>query len=207
MSVRGSAMSEDSRSGDPKSVARSRVPPNQSVTTSFYTLTAEAVPVVDTAALVVRFWGQVIAPVQMTWSELMRVPSRTMVADMHCVTGWSMLGTRWTGATMRDVLSAAGAELLPSARFAMVHCSTEYTTNVPLEFLLADDTMLAWEWEGMPLTPEHGGPLRLFIPSLYAWKSAKWAAGFEFMTADRPGYWESRGYHMRGDPWNEERYG
>jgi len=108
---------------------------------------------------------------------------------------------------MRDVLSAAGAELLPSARFAMVHCSTEYTTNVPLEFLLADDTMLAWEWEGMPLTPEHGGPLRLFIPSLYAWKSAKWAAGFEFMTADRPGYWESRGYHMRGDPWNEERYG
>ncbi|MCX6087416.1 MAG: molybdopterin-dependent oxidoreductase [Caldiserica bacterium] len=187
--------------------SRPRVPPNQSVTTSFYTLTAEQVPSVDVNNFTFRFWGEVREPAAMTWQQLMTVKHTTLTADFHCVTGWSMLGTEWGGALVRDVLEAAHVELSASARFVMAHCTTEFTTNLPLEALLADDTMLAWEWQGLPLTAPHGGPLRLLVPSLYAWKDAKWVSGFEFLAEDRPGFWESRGYHMRGDPWKEERYG
>jgi len=186
---------------------RSRVPPNQAVTTSFPTLTAEQVPSVDVNGFTFRFWGEVQEPTEMTWQELMAVKHTTLTADFHCVTGWSMLGTEWGGALVRDVLEAAHVELSESARFVMAHCITEFTTNLPLEVLLADDTMLVWEWNRLPLTTEHGGPLRLLVPSLYAWKDAKWVSGFEFLTEDRPGFWESRGYHMHGDPWKEERYG
>jgi len=186
---------------------RPRVPPNQSVTTSFYTLTAEQVPSVDVDNFTFRFWGEVREPTEMAWQQLMAVKHTTLTADFHCVTGWSMLGTEWGGALMRDVLEAAHVELSTSARFVMAHCMTEFTTNLPLEALLADDTMLVWEWNRLPLTSEHGGPLRLLVPSLYAWKDAKWVSGFEFLTEDRPGFWESRGYHMHGDPWKEERYG
>ena len=187
--------------------SRPRVPPNQSVTTSFYTLTAEQVPSVDVNNFTFRFWGEVREPAEMTWQQLMAVKHTTLTADFHCVTGWSMLGTEWGGALVRDVLEAAHVELSTSARFVMAHCATEFTTNLPLEALLADDTMLVWEWKGLPLTAPHGGPLRLLVPSLYAWKDAKWVSGFEFLAEDRPGFWESRGYHMRGDPWKEERYG
>jgi len=187
--------------------SRPRVPPNQSVTTTFYTLTAEQVPSVDVNNFTFRFWGEVREPTEMTWLQLMAVKRTTLTADFHCVTGWSMLGTEWGGALVRDVLEAAHVELSTSARFVMAHCTTEFTTNLPLEALLADDTMLVWEWKGLPLTAPHGGPLRLLVPSLYAWKDAKWVSGFEFLTEDRPGFWESRGYHMHGDPWKEERYG
>lgn len=187
--------------------AQPRVPPNQSVTTTFYTLTAEGVPEVDIERFSLRFWGEVLQPAEMTWKELMNVKHTVMTADFHCVTGWSMLGTEWGGALVRDVLEAAGVQLTPRAHFVMAHSVTEFTANMPVEALLADDTMLVWEWKGLPLAPAHGGPLRLLVPSLYAWKDAKWVSGFEFMQEDRPGYWESRGYHMHGDPWKEERYG
>ncbi|RIE16854.1 sulfite oxidase-like oxidoreductase [Candidatus Cryosericum septentrionale] len=197
-------------SGGPEPVPRldrPRVPPNQSVTTSFHTLTAEQVPSVDVNNFTFRFWGEVREPTEMTWQQLMAVKHMTLAADFHCVTGWSMLGSEWGGALVRDVLEAAHVELSTSARFVMAHCITEFTANLPLEALLADDTMLVWEWNGLPLTSEHGGPIRLLVPSLYAWKDAKWVSGFEFLTEDRPGFWESRGYHMHGDPWKEERYG
>lgn len=187
--------------------SRPRVPPNQSVTTSFYTLTAEQVPSVDVNSFTFRFWGKVREPTEMTWQQLMAVKHTTMIADFHCVTGWSMLGTEWGGALVRDVLEAAHVEVSASARFVMAHCVTEFTTNLPIEALLADDTMLVWEWNGLPLTVPHGGPLRLLVPSLYAWKDAKWVSGFEFLAEDQAGFWESRGYHMHGDPWKEERYG
>ncbi|MBA4365925.1 MAG: sulfite oxidase-like oxidoreductase [Coprothermobacter sp.] len=187
--------------------SRPRVPPNQSVTTSFYTLTAEQVPLVDVNNFVFRFWGEVRQPTEMTWQQLMAVKHTTLTADFHCVTGWSMLATEWGGALVRDVLEAAHVELSASARFVMAYCVTEFTTNLPIEALVADDTMLVWKWKGLPLTAPHGGPLRLLVPSLYAWKDAKWVSGFEFLAEDRPGFWESRGYHMHGDPWKEERYG
>jgi DMSO/TMAO reductase YedYZ molybdopterin-dependent catalytic subunit len=170
-------------------------------------LTAEQIPSVDVNNFTFRFWGEVREPTGMTWQQLMAVKHTTMTADFHCVTGFSMLGTEWGGALVRDVLEAAHVQLSTSARFVMAHCITEFTTNLPLDALLADDTMLVWEWNRLPLTSEHGGPLRLLVPSLYAWKDAKWVSGFEFLAEDRPGYWESRGYHMHGDPWKEERYG
>jgi DMSO/TMAO reductase YedYZ molybdopterin-dependent catalytic subunit len=187
--------------------AKPRVPPNQSVTTNFYTLTAEGVPVVDLEHFTFKFWGEVLQPAEMSWKQLMEVKHTVMTADFHCVTGWSMLGTEWGGALVRDVLEAAHVTLTPRAHFVMAHCVTEFTTNMPVEALLADDTMLVWEWKGLPLSAAHGGPLRLLVPSLYAWKDAKWVSGFEFMSEDRAGFWESRGYHMHGDPWKEERYG
>jgi len=187
--------------------AKPRVPPNQSVTTTFYTLTAEGVPAVDVDHFTFTFWGEVLQPAAMTWKQLMELKHTVMTADFHCVTGWSMLGTEWGGALVRDVLEAADVKLSPQAHFVMVHCVTEFTTNLPIGALLADDTMLVWEWKGLPLPAPHGGPLRLLVPSLYAWKDAKWISGFEFMGQDRPGFWESRGYHMHGDPWKEERYG
>ncbi|MCE5192992.1 molybdopterin-dependent oxidoreductase [bacterium] len=177
------------------------------MTTTFYTLTAEGVPAVDTDHFTFRFWGELLQPAEMTWQQLMGVKHTVMTADFHCVTGWSMLGTEWGGALVRDVLEAADVKLSPQAHFVFVHCVTEFTTNLPVEALLADDTMLVWEWKGLPLPTAHGGPLRLLVPSLYAWKDAKWVSGFEFMSEDRPGFWESRGYHMHGDPWKEERYG
>ena len=197
-------------SSGPESVARPdrlRVPPNQSVTTSFPVLTAEQVPSVDVNKFTFKFWGEVREPIEMTWQQLMAVKHTAGPADFHCVTGWSMLGTEWGGARVADVLEAAHVELTQSARFVMAHCVTDFTTNLPIDALLADDTMLVWEWKGLPLTAPHGGPLRLLVPSLYAWKDAKWVSGFEFLSEDRPGFWESRGYHMHGDPWKEERYG
>ena len=193
--------------GAPGASDRSRVPPNQRVTDKFYTLTAEDIPSVDTTSFVFRFWGAVRKPVEVTWQDLMALPRVEREADFHCVTGWSMLGTTWGGIVVRDLLAAAHVEPAPEARFVMAHSVTDYTTNLPLEDLLAADTMLAWEWQGAPLPAEHGGPLRLLVPSLYAWKDAKWVNGLEFMTEDRPGFWEERGYHMHGDPWKEERYG
>ena len=191
----------------PRSDGRPRVPPHQRVTTSFPTLTAEQVPSVDVEKFSFRFWGEVREPAEMTWQRLMVVRHTAVAADFHCVTGFSMLGTEWGGARVADVLEAAHVQPSPSARFVMVHCVTEFTTNLPVQDLLADDTMLVWEWNRLPLTPAHGGPLRLLVPSLYAWKDAKWVSGFEFLAEDSPGFWESRGYHMHGDPWKEERYG
>ena len=201
------AQQDSSAGGVRREPDRSRVPPNQRVTDNFYTLTAEDVPTVDTGSFVFRFWGAVRNPVEVTWQDLMALPRVERTADFHCVTGWSMLGTTWGGIGVRDLLAAVHVEPAPEARFVMAHSVTEYTTNLPLEDLLADDTMLAWEWQGAPLPAEHGGPLRLLVPSLYAWKDAKWVNGLEFMTEDRPGFWEERGYHMHGDPWKEERYG
>ena len=201
------AQQDSSDGGAPRVSGRARVPPNQRVTDKFYTLTAEDVPSVDTGSFVFRFWGAVRKPVEIAWQDLIALPHVQREADFHCVTGWSMLGTMWGGIVVKDLLAAVHVEPTPEARFVMAHSVTDYTTNLPLQDLLAEDTMLAWEWQGAPLPAEHGGPLRLLVPSLYAWKDAKWVNGLEFMTEDRPGYWEERGYHMHGDPWREERYG
>jgi DMSO/TMAO reductase YedYZ molybdopterin-dependent catalytic subunit len=189
-----------------EAATRARVPPGQAVTTRFYALTAEEVPVVDTTSLVITVHGEVERPVSLQYAQLMTLPHLVRSADFHCVEGWSVLGTTWGGVAVADVLKATGVVVKPTARFVMVECVTGYTTNLPLDVLMDPETMLVWEWNGLPLPPEHGGPLRLLVPSLYAWKDAKWVQGFEFMTEDRAGFWESRGYHMHGDPWKQERY-
>lgn len=182
-----------------------RVPPGQVLTTKWPVLTYGVTPRVDTARWTFRIFGEVEAARQWTWAELLALPRIEVVSDVHCVTKWSRLDNRWAGVRPRDLLAQTRPR--PEARSVMVHAEPDYTTNVPLEALFDDDVVLALEHDGKPLPADHGGPLRLVVPRLYFWKSAKWVNGFEVMREDRPGFWEALGYHMHGDPWREERFG
>ncbi|HLT11765.1 MAG TPA: sulfite oxidase-like oxidoreductase [Micromonosporaceae bacterium] len=137
-----------------------------------------------------------------TWPELMALPAETPTVDLHCVTKWSKLNTSWRGVSL-DVLLG---DLTDASGYAMVHSYGGYTTNLPLPDLLDGRAWIAYEYEGEPLPPEHGGPARLLVPHLYLWKSAKWVRGMTLMGEDEPGFWESLGYHNYGDPWREQRY-
>jgi DMSO/TMAO reductase YedYZ molybdopterin-dependent catalytic subunit len=148
--------------------------------------------------------GLVVNPVELDWDQFMAMPQITMDAEFHCVTQWSRMENTWSGVRVRDVIELADASA--QAKFAMVHCYDGYTTNMDLETLLADDALLAHSHDGTPLSVEHGAPVRLVLPSLYAWKSAKWLQAIELTEKETPGFWEANGYHMRGDPWREERF-
>jgi DMSO/TMAO reductase YedYZ molybdopterin-dependent catalytic subunit len=139
-----------------------------------------------------------------TWEAFLSQPQTESVSDIHCVTTWSRYDNRWTGVTTRDLLDAVMPK--PEARFVMLHSYDEYTTNLTLEDFASPDALLAHSWEGAPLTREHGGPVRLIVPHLYFWKSAKWLQRIEFRARDERGLWEANGYHNRGDPWQEQRY-
>ncbi len=180
-----------------------RVPPRQRVVKNFPVMLANGVPTVDIATWRLRLFGLVEREVELSYEQLKALPVVKRVADFHCVTGWSRLGDEWEGVWVRDVIALAQPK--PEAQFVMVHCLDNYTTNLDLAVLM-DDGMLVWAINGELLTPEHGYPLRLLVPSRYGWKSAKWVHALEFMAEDKPGYWEERGYHMRGDVWMEERY-
>lgn len=181
-----------------------RVPPGQSATTKWPVLHYGSIPRFNPATWDFRVFGLVSSPVTLSYQEFKALPRRTLTADIHCVTAWSRLGVTFEGVPARTVLEPAG--IRPEAAFVMVHAEQGYETNLPLEYVLADDALLADRADGADLTPEHGWPLRLVIPRLYFWKSAKWVRGFELMAGDRAGFWERNGYHMRGDPWKEERY-
>jgi len=141
------------------------------------------------------------------WGEFKALPRVQVFSDFHCVTRWSRLGNLWEGVSARELLRRAGGPG-PSARFAMAYgYDRGWTTNLPIADLLAEDALVAFSHDGEPIAPEHGGPARLIVPRLYAWKSAKWLTGIELLAEDRPGFWEANGYHMRGDPWTEERFG
>ena len=139
-----------------------------------------------------------------SWEALTALPSKTQTVDIHCVTRWSKLDTTWTGVPWREFLRHI--EVDPAATHVMAHCDGDYTTNIALDVLDDDDTMLAYLYQGKAIEPDHGYPLRLLVPKKYFWKSAKWLRGLEFMRGDRPGFWERYGYHMEGDPWLEERF-
>ncbi|GIV75512.1 sulfite oxidase-like oxidoreductase [Caldilinea sp.] len=183
-----------------------RVPPGQFLTDRFPVLTYGPTPRYENLTnWTLRVFGLVEEEKVFTWEDLMRMPRKTETVDIHCVTRWSKLDTTWTGVPWREFIKHF--RIKPEATHVMVHCEYGYTTNVALDVLDDDDTMLAFEYEGKPLEPEHGYPLRLLVPKKYFWKSAKWVRGFEFMDRDRPGFWERAGYHMEGDPWKEERFG
>jgi len=183
-----------------------RVPPGQFLTDRFPVLTYGPTPrYEDLTNWTLRVFGLVEEEKVFTWEDLMRMPRKTETVDIHCVTRWSKLDTTWTGVPWREFIKHF--RIKPEATHVMVHCEYGYTTNVALDVLDDDDTLLAFEYEGKPLEPEHGYPLRLLVPKKYFWKSAKWVRGFEFMDRDRPGFWERAGYHMEGDPWKEERFG
>lgn len=182
-----------------------RVPPGQHVVGDFPVLSAGPTPQtsLETWAFALQHGGTLLA--KWTWGEFEALPQTTVVVDIHCVTTWSKLDTEWQGVTIDALLEAAGlAE--PPEPYAMIHCDGGYTTNLPVEDLIDGKAMIATRYDGEPLTPEHGGPARLLVPHLYFWKSAKWARRLRFIDEDEPGFWESLGYHMYGDPWKEQRY-
>jgi DMSO/TMAO reductase YedYZ molybdopterin-dependent catalytic subunit len=181
-----------------------RLPPGQYVTEKWPVLHYGSVPRFDPAHWDFRIFGLVERPVTLSYEEFRALPTTVVTCDIHCVTAWSRLGVTFEGVAAKTVLGLA--TIRPDARFVMVHAEQGYETNLPLEYLLADDALFAWRADGQELSPEHGWPLRLVVPRLYFWKSAKWVRGLELLATDRAGFWERNGYHMRGDPWHEERY-
>ena len=151
-----------------------------------------------------RVFGLVENPLEFSYEEILSLPSVELVADFHCVTRWSVKEIRWEGVQTSYILNLAKPK--PQAKYVMVHCLEGYTTNLPLEYLYEEDSILAYKMYGRPIPLRHGYPLRLVVPKLYAWKSAKYVWGIELLQEDVPGFWEQRGYNMRGDPWKEERY-
>jgi DMSO/TMAO reductase YedYZ molybdopterin-dependent catalytic subunit len=181
-----------------------RVPPGQRLTEKFPVLHYGGIPRFDRQTWDLRVFGLVEEPLTLTYDEFLELPTTRMVADIHCVTGWSKLDTVWEGVLFRELWGRIEGK--PEGRFVMVHCEQGYSTNVPLEVLIDDDVLLAYRYDDAPLTAEHGYPLRLVVPKRYFWKSAKWVRGLELMAEDRLGFWEARGYHNNADPWKEERY-
>jgi DMSO/TMAO reductase YedYZ molybdopterin-dependent catalytic subunit len=151
-----------------------------------------------------RLFGLVEEPRRLNYQQFRALPQSRLTADFHCVTTWSRLDNLWEGVLAKDVVSLV--RLKPAARYVMIHCDGGYTTNLSLDQLLDDDVLFAHRHDGRDLEPDHGWPLRLVVPKLYAWKSAKWVRGVEFLAENRRGFWEVRGYHDRGNLWNEERY-
>lgn len=179
-----------------------RLPPGQTLVDDFPVLSAGPTPQLDTADWEFVIATETGAQHRWSWSELLAVGVEDIETDIHCVTHWSKLGTRWRGVSLDRLFE----DVESSYDFTMVHCYGGYTTNLPLDDLLDGQSWIATEFEGAPLDPEHGGPARLLVPHLYFWKSAKWVRGIRMLPSDEPGFWESNGYHLRGDPWQEERY-
>ncbi len=195
--------------------SQGRLPPGQSLTNRFPVLHYGPVPRTDLDTWSLRIWGRVEQPVELSWPEFNRLPRRQISIDLHCVTRWSRLNTTWEGVLVRDMIAQGVFKPLPDARFVMQHAEMGYTVNLPLEVVLQENFLLATHFNGLPISPEHGYPLRgvvgaipgredLFTP--YLWKGAKWLRGLEFMPADRPGFWEQAGYHNDADAWEEERF-
>jgi len=182
-----------------------KLPPGQSLTQKWPVLHVGAIPRFDPATWDFNIWGLVKEPKRFTWEEFSSLPMVTQTNDMHCVTRWSKFDSTFEGIPVAELMKHV--ELLPEAKYVLVHADPSYTTNLPLEDFLDDDVMFPLKYEGQPLAPEHGYPVRLLVPKLYLWKSAKWVRGLEFLAEDKSGFWENYGYHNHGDPWTEERFG
>jgi DMSO/TMAO reductase YedYZ molybdopterin-dependent catalytic subunit len=195
-----------SRNRIPEGVDPKRIPPGQTLTAPdrWPLLHFGPVPKTDLATWTLKAFGEVENPVTLSREQFNQLPTKTITADIHCVTAWSRLGDSWTGVPIQAFLELV--KPLPSAKYVMAHSEYGYTTSVPLEVLDDDDVLLCTQWNGQDLSVEHGWPLRLLVPKKYFWKSAKWLRGLEFMAKNRLGFWEQRGYHDEADPWKETRY-
>jgi len=181
-----------------------RLPPGQHLTQDWPVLDLGLHPAIPLDRWTLQAFGAVEHPTTLDWAALQALPQARMVSDIHCVTTWSRYDNGWDGVPVRALLDLVQPQ--PDAHHVLLHCHDGYTTNLDLHDFASPDAILAHSWSGTPLTEAHGAPLRLVVPHLYFWKSPKWLARIEFRTADRQGYWETRGYHNRGDPWAEERY-
>ncbi len=189
----------------PDTERKERIPPGQYETADFPVLHYGPVPEIDASKWIFRMFGLVDKERTLAHADFAVLPHVRVFSDIHCVTTWSRLNNLWEGvstSTLRDLVS-----IKSEAKFVIVHAAYGFTTNLPLEDFFEKDALFAMNFNEQPLAPEHGGPVRLVVPRLYFWKSAKWVTGVEFTAEDRPGFWESNGYHMHGDPWKEERFG
>jgi len=190
---------------DVRSAGAVRLPPGQVETRKWPVLHSGTVPRVDTRAWKFKIGGEVDAPFEIGWDELQALPKIQVQCDIHCVTQWSRFDNAFGGVPVTELLRRARPR--PGAKYALVHAAPDYTTNLPLDDLDRPGNILATAWNQEPLAAEHGGPVRLLVPHLYFWKSAKWVTGFQLLQEDYPGFWEQNGYHMHADPWREERFG
>lgn len=183
---------------------RERVPPGQHLTDGFPVLNIERPMKFDRQKWRFITTGEVDNPLSLSWDEFLSLPSRTIVADFHCVTGWSRLDNEWEGVLGKTICDIT--KVKPSAKYVVMISDSGYTSNTSTDAFLRDDTILAYKWGGRDLDPKHGGPLRSVVSSIYAYKSVKWLVGLKFVKVDEPGYWEIRGYNNEADPWKEQRY-
>jgi DMSO/TMAO reductase YedYZ molybdopterin-dependent catalytic subunit len=181
-----------------------RVPPGQRLVKTWPVLHYGRIPSFDERAWDLRVFGDVAEPFALMYEELKALPTVTIDADMHCVTGWTTLDNAWTGVSFRELADRARPG--PEAAWVTAHSDHGYTSDLSLQAMIDDDVLVAWANRGEQLAPEHGYPLRLVVPKRYAWKSAKWLRGLEFTRHNTRGFWETRGYHIHADPWPEERY-
>ncbi|PTQ10255.1 sulfite oxidase-like oxidoreductase [Sphingomonas oleivorans] len=190
--------------GQPSRPEAERLPPGQHLVRDWPVLDLGRHPSIARDEWKLLILGAVQNPVVWDWATLMRQPQSRKISDIHCVTSWSRYDNAWEGVATRDLLDI----VMPrgEARFVILHGHDGYTTNLPLEDFAAEDAILAHSWQDRPLSKEHGGPVRLIMPHLYFWKSAKWLQRIDFAATDEPGFWEVNGYHNRGDPWREQRY-
>jgi len=193
-----------------------RLPPGQALTQKFPVLHYGSVPSFNPATWDFRVWGEVEEPVRWSWEEFNLLPRTRLTMDIHCVTRWSKFDTDWEGVSVRTLIEQKLIRPRPTAKFVMQHAEYGFTANLPLEVMLADNFLMATHYNGEPLTPDHGYPLRGIVGAIpgredlmtpYFWKGAKWLRGLEFMTQDRRGFWEQAGYHNNADVWEEERFG
>jgi DMSO/TMAO reductase YedYZ molybdopterin-dependent catalytic subunit len=198
-------MSDIKRIISPDTQRQNRLPPGQKLTDKWPVLHYGKVPSIDVKKWTFTIAGLVEKERTMTYEEFTALPQVEVFSDIHCVTTWSRYNNVWTGVSTGAIREIAGIK--GEAKYVTVQGAGGFTTNLSLEDFFQPDVLFALKHDGKPLTAEHGGPVRLIVPRLYFWKSAKWVTGIEFMAKDRPGFWEKAGYHMHGDPWREERYG
>lgn len=193
-----------------------RLPPGQSLTQKFPVLHYGPVPAFNPTTWDFRVWGEVKQNLRWTWDEFNQLPRNRLVMDIHCVTRWSKFDTEWEGVSVRLLVEKGLIELRPSAHYVLQHAEYGFTVNLPLEVVLSENFLLATHFNGEPLSPDHGYPLRGVVGNIpnrkdlkvpYFWKGAKWLRGLEFMMHDRPGFWEQAGYHNEADVWEEQRFG
>ena len=193
-----------------------RLPPGQSLTIKFPVLHYGALPRFNPSTWTFRIWGEVEEEISWTWAEFQHLPRTKVTMDVHCVTRWSKFDTVWEGVSLKNLVEEKIIKLKPSARYVIQHAEHGYTTNLPLKIVLQDNFLLATHYNGEPLTPDHGYPLRAIVGNIvgqdeletpYFWKGAKWLRGLEFSSKDIPGFWEKAGYHNEANVWKEERFG
>ena len=183
---------------------KKRLPPGQYLENRFPVLSAEPTPDINLLDWKLSFSYNNEIMAEIDWNTLIKIESTELTKDIHCVTRWTKFDMNWKGVSVQNIIKSLDLEV-PS-NWVMIGSSTGYTTNLPTEDLLREFTLIAYEYEKKPITPEHGGPIRLLVPHLYFWKSAKWVSSISFIDEDKPGFWENYGYHMYGDPWKEQRY-